>query len=439
MRGRRARAACVRAARRVAARACGSGRCAASLEPERARSPVRTRPLSGIAVGRTTSNAEMRSRRDEQQPVLARVVELAHLAGAEVRVRASGTGAPPRRASRRPKATSACSSASSRSNARVERVGGERRADVGVGGEQVGERQLVLPRAHRVALHDLVGALARQARLDQRQQHAARERQAERAPRGSAACARDTPACPRRPRRSGRACSRRAIVESTSTTRSAEECEMSRSCQSGDVLEPTTALRADHAGEPRDALAHDRVALVRHRRRALLAAANGSSASRTSVRCRWRISVANRSSDAADHGQRREEARVPVARDDLRRRRLDARGRALERDAPRRAGRRCRRRRPRPTACRRRRRRARRRGAPGRARARTHQPSSFRPKVVGSACTPWVRPMHGVERCSSARAPTAAIARSMPASSSSPASRRLSASAVSTTSDDVSP
>ena len=45
--------------------------------------PVRTRPLSGIAVGRTTSKALMPVRRDEQQPVVVERVQVADLAGAE--------------------------------------------------------------------------------------------------------------------------------------------------------------------------------------------------------------------------------------------------------------------------------------------------------------------------------------------------------------------
>ena len=35
--------------------------------------------------------------------------------------------------------------------------------------------------------------------------------------------------------------------------------------------------------------------------------------------------------------------------------------------------------------------------------------ASLRPNVIGSACTPWVRPIIGVRRCSSARSATAAI------------------------------
>ena len=46
--------------------------------------PVSTRPLSGIGVGRMTSNVEIRSRGDEQQPLVVERVDLAHLAAREV-------------------------------------------------------------------------------------------------------------------------------------------------------------------------------------------------------------------------------------------------------------------------------------------------------------------------------------------------------------------
>ena len=51
------------------------------------------------------------------------------------------------------------------------------------------------------------------------------------------------------------------------------------------------------------------------------------------------------------------------------------------------------------------------------------QTASLSPKVVGSACTPCVRPIVSVFRCSSARATTASRARSVPERISSPASR----------------
>jgi hypothetical protein len=38
------------------------------------------------------------------------------------------------------------------------------------------------------------------------------------------------------------------------------------------VLKTDNSVGAQHAGQPGDALAHDRILLVRHRRRALLAA-----------------------------------------------------------------------------------------------------------------------------------------------------------------------
>jgi len=68
-----------------------------------------------------------------------------------------------------------------------------------------------------------------------------------------------------------------------------------------------------------------------------------------------------------------------------------------------------------------------------------YQSASFRPNVIGSACTPWVRPIIGVRRCSSARARMAAASPSSSFRMRSHASRICSASAVSSTSDDVRP
>ena len=66
-----------------------------------------------------------------------------------------------------------------------------------------------------------------------------------------------------------------------------------------DVLERRLGVAAQQPREADDLLAADRVALVRHRRRALLPLPNGSSTSPISVFCRPRISSANFSSDAA--------------------------------------------------------------------------------------------------------------------------------------------
>ena len=68
-----------------------------------------------------------------------------------------------------------------------------------------------------------------------------------------------------------------------------------------------------------------------------------------------------------------------------------------------------------------------------------NQSASFRPNVIGSACTPCVRPIIGVARCSSARPRTASSRPSMSLMSRSVASRIWIACAVSTTSDEVSP
>ena len=54
----------------------------------------------------------------------------------------------------------------------VERSGGQQRRGLGVGLEQLPQRQLVVERAQRVALDDRIGRLAGQAGLDEREQDA---------------------------------------------------------------------------------------------------------------------------------------------------------------------------------------------------------------------------------------------------------------------------
>ena len=97
------------------------------------------------------------------------------------------------------------------------------------------------------------------------------------------------------------------------TTRSADECEMSRSCQSGDVLEPDERVRADDPRKAADALGDDGIALVRHRRRALLSLAErllhlGDLGARE-VADLGRERVERR----REHGERCEQLGVPVA------------------------------------------------------------------------------------------------------------------------------
>ena len=86
-------------------------------------------------------------------------------------------------------------------------------------------------------------------------------------------------------------------MESGSTTRSAEECEMSRSCQSTTFSRPTTALARSTRASPETRSHTIGFCLCGIADEPFWPLANGSNASRTSVRCRWRISVAKRSSD----------------------------------------------------------------------------------------------------------------------------------------------
>ena len=196
---------------------------------------------------------------------------------------------------------------------------------------------------------------------------------------------------------------------------------MSRSCHRATFSSPTSALRAQHAGQAADALAHDRVALVRHRR------ASPSGPARTAPRLAHlgALQVADLQGEplerGADAGDRREQRGVPVARDDLRRDRLAPSPSAPQRRAPRRAGRCWRRRRRRRRSCR--------RGRPSNAAASRVAPAAQlgRPSRAASGRTWSARRARracgrciGVCRNSSARASVARRRASMPASSSSP-------------------
>ena len=192
-------------------------------------------------------------------------------------------------------------------------------------------------------------------------------------------------------------------MESGSTTRSAEEWEMSRSCQSTTFSKPDLGVGAQHPGQPRDALADDRVLLVRHRRGALLAGRERLQR----LPHLGALQVAELGGEAVERrarlGQRRQQAGVAVARDHLGGHLLAPPGRAAPARTPRSGGRSWRRCRRRRTACPPRRRRRRRASRRRWRRSSTAKPSSTSPKVVGSAWTPWVRPIIGVCRNSSAR------------------------------------
>ena len=66
----------------------------ASRVNQKPESPVSTRPLSGISVGRMTSKVEIRSLRDEQQALVVERVDLADLPGSDVLELQAWAGSP---------------------------------------------------------------------------------------------------------------------------------------------------------------------------------------------------------------------------------------------------------------------------------------------------------------------------------------------------------
>ena len=101
------------------------------------------------------------------------------------------------------------------------------------------------------------------------------------------------------------------------TMRSAELWLMSRSCQSATFSMPTSGVAAQHPRAARHALAEDRVALVGHGRRALLALAERL----LGLAHLGALQVADLDGElldaGADDGQGAEERGVPVALHDL--------------------------------------------------------------------------------------------------------------------------
>ena len=171
--------------------------------------------------------------------------------------------------------------------------------DLGVRAQQLEQRPALAPGAHRVALHQLVGPLPRQAGLGQRQQHALRAVEALASPPGCGASARDRPPA-RRPGRPGgaarsrRGCRRRAASPARpSCARCRARARARRSPAPG-----TTAARIIRASPVRFSESTG-LRLCGMAELPFCPAANGSSASPTSVRCRWRTSVASRSIAAA--------------------------------------------------------------------------------------------------------------------------------------------
>ena len=213
---------------------------------------------------------------------------------------------------------------------------------------------------------------------------------------------------------------------------------MSRSCHNATFSSPTTAAPRTTRARPQIRSATTGLRLCGIADDPFWPLANGSSTSRTSVRARCRISSANLSSDEAltASAERSSACRsrwtICVAAGAGSRPRRSQAIRSTSGSmaaywptAPESLPTRM------PSSARATRVRA-------RSSSNAHT-ASFSPNVVGSACTPCVRPMQSVSLCSSARAATAASARSIPSSSRAPASCTCSASAVSTTSDDVRP
>ena len=114
--------------------------------------------------------------------------------------------------------------------------------------------------------------------------------------------------------------------------RSADECEMSRSCQSATFSSPTSAFARTTRARPQIRSAVIGFRLCGIADDPFWPRANGSSTSRTSVRARWRISVANRSSDDAMSASDDEQLGVAVALEDLRRARRRVEPEPLARD-----------------------------------------------------------------------------------------------------------
>ena len=194
------------------------------------------------------------------------------------------------------------------------------------------------------------------------------------------------------------------------TIRSADECEMSRSCQSGTFSKPTTAAARTTARGPRCARRPSGCACAASPTSPSCPAANGSSTSRTSVRARWRISVAKRSSDVAQSASARSSSacrsraitcvETGSGSSPSRSQAMRSTSGSIAAYVPtvpeswptRHAS----------------------SARSSRVRARSSsnaQPASFQPNVVGSAWMPCERPMQIVPRCSSARRTTAASAR----------------------------
>ena len=258
--------------------------------------PVRTRPLSGIGVGQDHVERADAVGRDQQQPVGTGVVEVADLAaGPQLARHAHRRRRPPRRgasrASRRRRRGCAGTAPGRRASSAPRRS--RRRWTSGLDPRAARKSA---SRSHAVGgrlLHDR--GRRRRATARRRRARAARtgRTRARRRPRGSRASGPGTRAGPR-----GRREHREHEVEQTA--RVGQDHALGRRVRDVALVPERHVLerrlrvrRAPRARARRCARSH-RVALVRHGAdEPFCPSANGSCTSRTSVRARWRISVAN--------------------------------------------------------------------------------------------------------------------------------------------------
>ena len=271
-------------------------------ENQNAESPVRTRPLSGISVGRTTSKVEMRSLATSR----------------------SLSGSSSKSSRTFPLAT--CIAVSSGMDGLLLLVGGELlqsleqhvdvtkgeveiegirespgvepARDLGVRLDEATEVHLLVPGPERVSLDDSIRLVSSQAGLDEREQNALGEDQSVGGLEiASHANGVDDEAVdePRKPVEHVVECEN----ASGRTTRSALEWEMSRSCQSATFSSPTAAAARTTLARPQIRSATMGLRLCGIADEPFWPRPNGSCTSRSSVRARCLISVANRSSDAA--------------------------------------------------------------------------------------------------------------------------------------------
>ncbi len=126
---------------------------------------------------------------------------------------------------------------------------------VRVAREVLAERAVALPGTHRVALDpERTPACRARPHSTSASEDAPPRSRARPRDRGSASCARGRRRGRRRRPRARSSMKASVVVASGAIMRSADECEMSRSCQRRDVLERRDARRANHAGEAAEVL-----------------------------------------------------------------------------------------------------------------------------------------------------------------------------------------